>query len=184
MDNTTDRHSSMGYIFFVVGSPVSWTSKKQRVVALSTTEAEYLAGTEATKEAIWIYYFLSEIGISGHCIIPISLNGDNQSAIALTKNPEYHTRTKHIQGKQLFISEMVEQGFITVQYVPTADMIADTLTKALPRDRYTYIMQLMGVDPQLPANSRVWSCLTCGSSFPSNNELHKHLKTNPTHMRV
>lgn len=131
MDNTADRHSSMGYIFLVAGSPVTWASKEQRVGALSTTEAEYLAGTEVTKEAMWIHHFLREIGIPKDRILPMSLRGDNQSAIALTKNPEYHARTKHIQAKQRFISEMVEQGFITVQYVSTADMIADTLNKAL-----------------------------------------------------
>ena len=176
MDNTLDRHSSMGYIFFVADSLVSWTSKKQRVVALSTTEAEYLAGTEETKEAIWIQHFLTEIGISKDRIAPITLFGDNQSAIALARNPEYHARTKHIQGKQRFITEMVEQGVITVQYVPTANMIADTLTKALPRERYTSLMKLMGVDP----NQR--TCTSCSIAFTSNNDLHKHLKSNPAHM--
>ena len=176
MDNTLDRHSSMGYIFFVAGSPVSWSSKKQRVVALSTTEAEYLAGTEATKEAIWIQHFLTEIGVSKDRITPITLLGDNQSAIALARNPEYHARTKHIQGKQRFITEMVEQGVITVKYVPTANMIADTLTKALPRERYTCLMKLMGVDPNQ------CTCISCGIVFTSNNDLHKHLKSNPTHM--
>ena len=63
MDNTRDRHSTMGYMFFVAGSSVSWISKKQTVVALSTTEAEYLAGTEPTKEVVWIQAFLQAIGI-------------------------------------------------------------------------------------------------------------------------
>ena len=172
----------MGYIFYVAGSPVSWTSRKQRVVALSTTEAEYLAGTEATKEAMWINYFLSEIGIPKERILPITLMGDNQSAIALTRNPEYHTRTKHIQGKQRFISEMVEQGVITVKYVPTREMIADALTKALPRDKYTSIMQLMGIEFPPITTPKVWKCTTCDVAFPSNNELHKYLKAVPDHM--
>lgn len=77
MDNSADRHSSMGYVFFVAGSPVSWAAKKQRVVALSTTDAEYLAGTEATKEAMWIHHFLTEIGVPKERVLPMTLFGDN-----------------------------------------------------------------------------------------------------------
>ena len=73
-------------MFFVAGSPVSWMSKKQRVVALSTTEAEYLAGTEATKEAVWIRSFLQTIGVPREKILPIQLLGDNQGANALAKS--------------------------------------------------------------------------------------------------
>ena len=183
MDNTTDRTSSMGYIFFVANSPVSWVSKKQRVVALSTTEAEYLAGTEATKEAIWINHFLTEIGIPKIQILLIRLIRDKQSAIALTKNPEYHARTKHIQGKQRFISEMVEQGIITVQYVHTTGMIADALTKPLPKEKYHHLMKLMSVGcPAMPP-PKTWSCLICATSFTLNNELHKHSKINTSHMK-
>ena len=179
MDNTQDRHSTIGYMFFISGSPVSWMSNKQRVVALSTTEAEYLAGTEATKEAVWIQTFLQAIGIPRESILPIQLYGDNQSTNALAKNPEYHVRTKHIHGKQKYITEMVEQGVIGVTYIPTTCMIADTLTKALPRTKYEDHMRLM----------RVWcikenkdkTCWTCAFMCESKNGLHRHLKERRHH---
>ena len=179
MDNTNDRHSTMGYMFFVAGSPVSWMSKKQRVVALSTTEAEYLAGTEATKEAVWIQAFLHAIGIPRERIIPIHLYGDNQSANALAKNPEYHVRTKHIHGKQRYITEMVEQGVIDVAYIPTTCMIADTLTKPLPRVRYEEHMRLMGVWYNKDDTGK--TCWTCATLCESNNGLHRHLKLHGHH---
>ena len=77
MDNSKDRHSTMGYAFYYAGSLVSWSSRKQRTLALSTTEAEYLAGTEATKEAIWIQQFLLAIGAKQEEIYPAALYGDN-----------------------------------------------------------------------------------------------------------
>ena len=107
MDDTTDRHSTMAYVFFVGNSVVSWSSKKQPTLALSTTEAEYLSGTEATKEALWIKAFLTSVGIPSEQLTPIQLMGDNAGANALSRNPEYHSRTKHIHGRQRFITEMV-----------------------------------------------------------------------------
>ena len=104
---------------------ISWYSKKQKVVALSTTEAEYLSGTEATKEAVWLRSFLSELGVCITKIVPVQLRRDNQSANALTRNPEYHAKIKHIHGRQRFIMEIVEQEQIIVEYIPTAKMIAD-----------------------------------------------------------
>ena len=77
MDNSVDRHSTMGYAFYYAGSLVSWSSRKQRTLALSTTEAEYLAGTEATKEAIWIQQFLLAIGAKKDELYPAALYGDN-----------------------------------------------------------------------------------------------------------
>lgn len=132
IDDKTDRQSTMAYAFFCGGSLVLWCSRKQRTIALSTTEAEYLAGTEATKEAIWIQVFLQSLGIERDRVCPAVLLGDNQGANSLSKNPEYHSRTKHIHGRQRFITKMWEEGKINVKYVPTNVMIADTLTKPLP----------------------------------------------------
>ena len=144
MDNTHDRHSTMGYAFYCAGSLVSWSSRKQRTIALSTTEAEYLAGTEATKEVVWLQQLMRALGVTSG-IYPTTLYGDNQGANALARNPEYHGRTKHIHGRQRFITEMVEQGIIRVLYIPTCNMVADALTKALPRDRYWRCMKLFGI---------------------------------------
>ena len=173
MDNTLDRHSTMGYIFLFHGSSITWASKKQRTIALSTTEAEYLAGTEATKESMWIVAFLEGIGtpISG----PVHLLGDNQGANVLAKNPEYHSRTKHIHGRQRFLSEMVEQQAIAVTYVPTSQMIADTLTKPLPRDQFEKLRGMMGLQDCVDVATTL-TCCHCGEQHKSRNELHRHLK--------
>ena len=141
MDDTQDRHSTMAYIFLYDSCAISWASKKQQTVALSTTEAEYLAGTEATKEAIWIAAFLEEIGQKSEG--PIQLQGDNQGANALAANSEYHGRTKHIYGRQHFIMEMIKQKVIKVAYIPTKDIIADTLIKLLSREQYEQFMTMM-----------------------------------------
>ena len=117
---------------------------KQRTIALSTTEAEYLAGTEATKEVVWLQQLMRALGVTNG-LYPTTLYGDNQGANALARNPEYHGRTKHIHGRQRFITEMVEQGIIKVLYIPTCNMVADALTKALPRDRYWRCMKMFGL---------------------------------------
>lgn len=143
MDNTFDRHSTIGYMFFYKSSLISWASKKQHTIALSTTEAEYLAGTEATKEAIWITSFLK--GVGDPVNTTTQLLGDNQGANALAANPEYHARTKHIHGRQRFLSEIVEKAIIKVKYVPTRDMLADILTKPQPQEAYERFVNLIGL---------------------------------------
>ena len=92
---------------------------------------------------MWIAVFLEEIGQKSEG--PIQLRGDNQGANALAANPEYHGRTKHIHGRQRFITEMMEQKVIEVAYIPTKDMIANTLTKPLPREQYKRFMTIMGL---------------------------------------
>jgi len=104
MDDKRDRYSTMGYAFFCAGSLVSWSSKKQQTIALSTTG---LAGTEATKEAIWLQQFLKSIGMQKEHLYPARLYGDNQGANTLAHNPEYHSKTKHTHGRQCCITEMV-----------------------------------------------------------------------------
>lgn len=97
---TRDRHSTIGYMVFVAGSLVSCMSKKRRVVALSITEAEYLVGIEAIKEAVWFQTFLQAIGILPDSILPILLYEANQSGNTLSKNPKYHVPTKHIHANR------------------------------------------------------------------------------------
>ena len=129
---------------------ISWSSKQQATVALSSTEAEYMALTQACKEAIWVRRFLSEIvaitngNISSHTP-PITIFADNQGSIALAKNPEFHSRTKHISIQQHFVREKVEEGQVRMDYLPTGDMLADLLTKALPREKVERFRQDMGV---------------------------------------
>jgi hypothetical protein len=137
------RHSISGYIFTIDGGAVSWSSKKQPIVALSTTEAEYIAATHAAKEAMWIRMFLSEI--ARPLAKPITIHLDNISAISITRNDEYHPRTKHIDIRYHFIRHAVLRGLIDVDYVPTDDMAADILTKALPRHKVLHLNTLIGL---------------------------------------
>jgi hypothetical protein len=89
-----DRCTITGYAFLIDGGAVSWNSKQQELVVLSTTEGEYVAATHATKEALWLRSFISEV--FGNTLTPTTIFSDNKSAIELSKNHQYHARTKHI----------------------------------------------------------------------------------------
>jgi transposase InsO family protein len=138
-----DRRSTTGFVFLISGGAVSWSSKKQTSVALSSTEAEYMAAAAATKEAIWLKTFLSELDFSK--THPITLQIDNQSAILLAKNAMFHERTKHIAIRYHFIREKLEEGEICVEYVPTNEQVADVLTKPLTREKHGRFVEGMGV---------------------------------------
>ena len=112
-------------------------------MALSTAEAEYMAATQATKEALWLKQLLNEIGLTQSQ--PVLIRSDNQGCIALTKNPAYHSRTKHIDIRHHFIRDSVEVGDIELQYCATNDMVADVLTKALARDKHEQHTDTLGV---------------------------------------
>lgn len=129
------RKSTSGYIFLMNGGPVTWRSEKQKTIALSTTEAEFIASCEAAKEILWLKQFLSDLGeLSNNNAI--SLNIDNQSAIQLIRNPVYHKRTKHIDVKYYFIREKVEKGLINICYVESNKQLADILTKPLSTQKF------------------------------------------------
>jgi transposase InsO family protein len=123
--------SVTGYAFVLAGGAISWQSKRQKTVALSTVEAEYMATTEAVKEAIWWRSFLGGLG---HDVTrPTTLYSDNQGSIALAHNPEHHARTKHIAIRYHFIREHVADKTISLTFIGTSDMAADFFTKALER---------------------------------------------------
>jgi hypothetical protein len=124
------RHAISGYVFLVDGGAVSWSSKKQELLTLLTTEAEYVAATHAAKEAVWIRRLIGEI--FRPLTIPTTLYSDSKSAIALAKDGHYHARTKHIDIRYHFIRYIIEAETIKLIYCPTDEMAADTLTKALP----------------------------------------------------
>ncbi|KIL57633.1 hypothetical protein M378DRAFT_16140, partial [Amanita muscaria Koide BX008] len=115
--DSSDRKSISGYTAILSGAAISWSSKKQSTVSLSSTEAEYIAAARGTQEATWIQTFLSEIGLP--LKKPITLYVDNQSAIKLIQNPVAHDRTKHIDVKYHFIRDAQDKGLIKVEYCPT-----------------------------------------------------------------
>jgi len=132
-----------GYAFIINGGAVSWSAKKQEIISLSTTESEYIAATYAAKEALWLRSLIFQIfGIS---LSATTLYSDNQSAIALTKEHQYHARTKHIDIHYHFIRWIVEEGKIRLIYCPTDEMVADTLTKALPSAKVKHFAGALGL---------------------------------------
>ena len=136
--NDSDRRSTSGYCFMLSANScvVSWKSKKQPTVALSTTEAEYMAVTEATKEALYIRALMSDIdGARYNVTKPVVLHEDNQGAISLVKNPTYHGRTKHIDIRYHFIREHFVKQDIELIYMPTEKMVADCLTKLVSKSK-------------------------------------------------
>ena len=141
------RRAISGYMFMVDGGAVSWTSKKQEIVTLLTTEAEYVAATHAAKEAVWLRRLFGEIFPASSEINNVThLHSDNKSAIALaTGSGQYHARTKHIDIRYHFIRYIIDAGSIKLVYCPTDDQTADTLTKALPSLKVKHFAHAMGL---------------------------------------
>ena len=138
------RRSLGAYVFLLYGGAVSWTSKRQQSIALLSCEAEYMAQTQATKEAIWLTRLLSELSIGyGLPIKLVLIKADNQGAIALTKDPLFHSCTKHIDIQWHFVRDQVETGAVQFEWIPTKDMAADGLTKALSNDKFAaFVLQI------------------------------------------
>ena len=123
------HHSTSGYVFTMAGGPVSWSSKRQVMVALSTTEAEYMSLTQAAQQSLWMYSFMSKVGLTQN--FPTILYGDNASSIALTVNTKGHTCAKHIDIQHHYIQECMSNGKIKVVHLPSEDNLVDLLTKPL-----------------------------------------------------
>ena len=143
-------HSISGYPFHMGGGAISWSSRKQHIVTLSSMEAEYVAQTHVAKEALWLPSFIGEI--QGACRESISINCDNQGAIALSKDNKFHVQTKHIDIHYHFIHEVVEDGKIQVEYIPTDNNVADIFTKPLAKTKFCHFIELLGL--QRPVRNR------------------------------
>jgi len=135
--------STAGYVTMMAGGAVGWYSKLQTIVALSTTEAEYMAAVEAGKEVAWMRNILSEFGYGVQ--EPSTLKMDNQSAITVSKNPEHHGRMKHLDLRLYWLRDKVEHGMLTPDFIPTGEMIADCLTKCVPAPKVRFCREQMGV---------------------------------------
>jgi hypothetical protein len=138
-----DHRSISGFVFKIAGAAVSWSSKKQSSMALSSMEGEYMALTHVSKEAIWIQQFLGDV--LSPPSVPHTILGDNQGALALAANPTFHARTKHIRVRQHFIQECVDNGDVELDYVPTGDQVADVFTKGLALAKHDKFTKGMGI---------------------------------------
>jgi hypothetical protein len=140
------RRSTSGYIFNVGSGCISWQAKRQPVVATSSCEAEFRGQAQATKEALWLRNLFTELLLNDRETLSATIiYGDNQGAIAMSKNPESHSRMKHIDIQQHFVRERVESGEVAIEYVPTEKQVADGLTKPLSRDKFTKFREALGL---------------------------------------
>ena len=137
------KQSTSGIVIKMGTGAISWSSKLQVIQTLSTTEAEYIAAVSAGQEILWLRNLLTEFGYTLHG--PSTLYLDNQSAIAVTQNPEHHGRLKHLDLRHYWLRNAVDTGLISTQYFPTKSMPADLLTKALGREMASYGSHALGL---------------------------------------
>eukprot|EP00253_Pinus_taeda_P001797 PITA_01797 len=133
--NSGDRKSTSGYCFNVRSGMISWCSRKQKSVSLSSIEAKYMATNIAMCEAIWLRKLL--VNLSRKRIEVTKVYCDNQSCIKLSENPVFYDRPKYINICCHFIRDCVQRGAVQLQYVPTGEQVANILTKALGRAKFT-----------------------------------------------
>lgn len=147
--DVADCVSTNAYIIYIGGQPISWSSKKQKGVARSSTEAEYRAVANAASELLWVCSLLSELGLKLHAAPTIYC--DNVGATYLCANPVFHSRMKHIAIDYHFIRELIQNGKLRVNHVSTKDQRADALTKPLPRSTFHYLRNKIGVTLVTPS---------------------------------
>ena len=144
------RHSTSGFVFTLARAAISWGSKRQQSIAISSCEAEIMAASEAAKEAVYLDRLVSEIGFKGDTG-PVRLCLDNRAAIDSSYNPENHNRTKHIERRHYFIRELVSENKIVVPFVPSDANLADFFTKPLRPSRFFPLRdKIMNVKPSSP----------------------------------
>jgi hypothetical protein len=124
-------------------SLVAWLSKKQGSISLSTTEAEYIAAATYCTQVLWMIQTLADLEVK--YTAPIPIHCDNTSAISVSKNPVFHSKTKHIPIKYHFLREQVTNQIVQVHYIPTTEQIVDIFTKPLAKTSFEYFRQKLGV---------------------------------------
>lgn len=148
-NNVEDRRSFSGFVFKLSGGAITWGCRKQTSTALSSTEAEYMAISEAGKEAVYLRALLFEILKNPNDILDFSkgvlVYNDNQSAQKIVANQVFHKRTKHIDVKYHYIRELVSDKRIDLKYMPSSEMVADICTKPLPVVKHVFCTENLGL---------------------------------------
>ncbi|MCO6516483.1 MAG: hypothetical protein J6586_08315, partial [Snodgrassella sp.] len=143
--NKDDSKSQTGYVFVINGGAVDWKSKKQSTIAMSATEAEYIAASEAAMEAVWIRKFVSGLGVMPSIELPINMYCDNSAAIIFANEPGVMRGTRHFLRKYHFVREKVDEGEINLLKVHTDDNLADPFTKALAKEKLNELANGIGL---------------------------------------
>jgi len=139
------RKSVSGFVC-IFGGPISWSSKKQQTVALSSMEAEYMALTHTIREVIWLRHLLSELSLTQKG--PTEVLVDNQAALAYANSQDFHMRTKHIDIRHHFCREKIESGEIFTNYIHTSENVADLFTKGLSTPQHQALLRLLDLSPR------------------------------------
>ncbi|WKA07065.1 hypothetical protein VitviT2T_024932 [Vitis vinifera] len=137
-----NRRSTLGYLMTFSGGTVSWQSRQQKCVALSTTEAEYIAAAEACNELLWMKCFMQELGFKQQRYVVYC---DNQSAIHLSKNSTYHARSKHIDVRYHWMRDALNDNLFEIEKIHTDNNGSDMLTKTLPREKLGVCCSIAGM---------------------------------------
>jgi hypothetical protein len=141
--NANDLKSTTGYVFLAAGGAITWKSKKQTVIALSSTEAEYIVLSEAGHEATWLRNLYEELGFPQKK--PTVIKGDNDGSVILTYNPQFHQQSKHIAIRHHWIPDLVTDSVLDIQNCRDPEQTADVLTKALPKPKHSQHRKEMGI---------------------------------------
>lgn len=142
-NDINDRRSMSGYIIRVFGVTVAWCTRKQQTVALSSTEAEFMALCNAASECIWMRRLLNDLGIIVEG--PVEFYEDNQSCMTVAEDPKGSRRMKHVDVKYNFIRDLIQRGEICMKYIPSDRQLADVMTKGLPSVRFTRLLEDIGL---------------------------------------
>lgn len=138
-----DRKSTSGYVFLLGTGAISWSSKKQPIVTLSTTEAEFIAAASCACQAVWLRRILEELGHEqGRCTTILC---DNSSTIKLSKNPVLHGRSKHIDVRFHFLRDLTKEGVIELLYCGTDEQVSDIMTKGLKLESFLKLRDKLGM---------------------------------------
>ncbi|KAJ9541655.1 hypothetical protein OSB04_028161 [Centaurea solstitialis] len=158
-----DFRSQSGYVFTLNGGAISWKSSKQDTIADSTTEAEYIAASDAAKEAVWLRNFLSDLRVVASISRPIDIFCDNSGAVAQAKEPREHHKSRHVLRKYHLIREIIGRGDVRICKIPTEDNVADPLTKPLARVKHEAHANSIGMQY---LETRLDPCLGISFCYP------------------
>ncbi|XP_030970829.1 secreted RxLR effector protein 161-like [Quercus lobata] len=140
-----ERKSTTGYAFLLSCAAISWCSKKQSCIALSTMDSEYVVCSAAAQEAVWLKRFFQSLRVTSLADEAVKMYCDNTTALSHAKDPKYHSKRKHIQTCYNYIRLAITQGEVILQHISTSRMVADPLTKAIARDAFQAHVRSLGL---------------------------------------